>query len=339
MNSFPKVSVIVPVHNSAETLTRAINSLLAQTVPVEIVVVDDASTDKSWEIIEGLCSTHGNLKSLKLDYNQGAYAARLRGLEIATAPWVGFLDADDIASKNMYEAMYTVVLGRDVDVVVCGSHRVNEFGRRFSGGVFFEKEECVSNEVFSRFCCLGFGVNVLWNKLYKADVIRNLPLERIPWRQNSNEDVLLNIGVFQRAKSVYVLKDVLHEYVFRPTSVTAVSSRRSSYVDVFRAYAAALHMYSYFDHAEKMLVARLYRAQLEFEPYRFNGADCLESDYLTLLGEAEALILKSFPGGLGVICSRQEDLSALALKVLLKSALKRFRSKLHNFRFFYKFIF
>ena len=88
----PKFSVIIPVYNSAETLVRAVESVLAQTWPAhEIIVVDDGSSDKSLELVRSFDEP----VRVIVQTNTGVSAARNRGAEAATGDWLAFLDADD----------------------------------------------------------------------------------------------------------------------------------------------------------------------------------------------------------------------------------------------------
>ena len=88
----PKFSVIIPVYNSAETLPKAIESVLEQSWPAhEIIVVDDGSTDSSLQVANGFA---GKVRVIQQS-NAGVAAARNRGAESATGDWLAFLDADD----------------------------------------------------------------------------------------------------------------------------------------------------------------------------------------------------------------------------------------------------
>ncbi|WP_051146563.1 glycosyltransferase family 2 protein [Marinobacter daepoensis] len=88
-------SVVIPVYNKEATVVRAIESVLAQTVcPREVIVVNDASTDSTKQVLEGLSHIE-NLKVVHLPRNTGVSSARNLGVDIASAQWVAFLDADD----------------------------------------------------------------------------------------------------------------------------------------------------------------------------------------------------------------------------------------------------
>lgn len=87
-------SVVIPVYNGASTITRAVESVLSQTFkPLEIIVVDDASTDETVSLLERTFS--GQVKIVRLRSNEGSAAARNAGMDVATGAYIAFLDADD----------------------------------------------------------------------------------------------------------------------------------------------------------------------------------------------------------------------------------------------------
>ena len=104
-----KVSVIVPVYNSADKLQRAFDSVYNQSLGfenIELILIDDASTDNSRDIIDNYVSKYDNVKSIYLDENSG-YAGRPRniGVHNANAPYLMFLDADDFYFENACELL------------------------------------------------------------------------------------------------------------------------------------------------------------------------------------------------------------------------------------------
>lgn len=95
------ISVIIPCHNNEETIARTIDSVVRQSYrEIEILVVDDCSTDNTVRIVRQLASLDERIKLFIMDYNQGAGAARNRALEVATGRYVAFLDSDDLWNKN-----------------------------------------------------------------------------------------------------------------------------------------------------------------------------------------------------------------------------------------------
>src|SRR5690554_5493051 len=218
----PKVSVIVPVFNAGEKLAPSIESLLNQTLKdIEIIIVNDASTDNSGSVIDQLAKENTNIVPVHFSENKGVHEARLAGLKKSTAPWIGFLDADDFARPNMFYALLEAAEVNKVDIVVCGWQRVNANRKLLRKKLSFSRNVKVKDDVFERFCGLEFGTGMLWNKLYRREIILPHANMHFPWRQRINEDLLINIGCFSESESVFLLKDVLYEYVFHKDSATA----------------------------------------------------------------------------------------------------------------------
>ena len=103
----PKISVIIPVYNVEKYLPKCLDSLINQTLSdIEIICINDCSTDNSLEILEEYASKDERIKIIDLKENQGAAAARNKGLEIAKGEYLGFVDPDDYVDLNFYEELY-----------------------------------------------------------------------------------------------------------------------------------------------------------------------------------------------------------------------------------------
>ncbi len=115
-----KVSVVVPVYNVARYLERCINSLLGQTyTDLEILCVDDCSTDESREILKSFAEKDQRVRALFQPQNQGVSAARNRALDEMTGEWVCFCDSDDWYELNFVERMLECAVQEDSDYVIC----------------------------------------------------------------------------------------------------------------------------------------------------------------------------------------------------------------------------
>lgn len=98
------VSVVIPAYNREKTIEKAIASVLNQTVkPLEVIVVDDKSTDSTVEIVQSLCKEYSIIKLICLKKNSGAQAARNCGIKAAKGEWIAFLDSDDEWLENKLE--------------------------------------------------------------------------------------------------------------------------------------------------------------------------------------------------------------------------------------------
>jgi len=115
----PLVSVIIPVYNAADYLAACITSVLSQTwKPLEIIIVDDGSTDESFEIASALQSDNVRVIRQK---NKGASAARNEGLRCAAGQYVQFLDADDLLSPDKIQSQMTALGHRQDLLAVCST--------------------------------------------------------------------------------------------------------------------------------------------------------------------------------------------------------------------------
>jgi glycosyltransferase involved in cell wall biosynthesis len=104
------VSVVIPAYNREKTIEKAIASVLNQTVkPLEVIVVDDKSTDSTVEIVQSLCKEYSIIKLICLKKNSGAQAARNCGIKAAKGEWIAFLDSDDEWLENKLEIQTEVV--------------------------------------------------------------------------------------------------------------------------------------------------------------------------------------------------------------------------------------
>lgn len=117
--SAPKVSVCVPVYNASNYLSDCLDSLVNQSLmDIEIICVDDGSTDNSLEVLQEYAQKHCNIKVVHQN-NQGLGGARDTGLKYATGDFIGFLDADDIADTKMYETLYQLAIENHSEVAFC----------------------------------------------------------------------------------------------------------------------------------------------------------------------------------------------------------------------------
>jgi len=227
------------------------------------------------------------------------------------------LDSDDFARKNMFESMLSAALANDVDIVVCGSDRVTP-GRRFiAPKLRFSRSKKISSDIFERFCRFEFGTGMLWNKLFRRSVIEPWFDLHFPWRQNINEDLLLNVGCFYQADSIYLLRDVLHEYVYVDSSVTSTMDRSWAYVETFRAYASAMVCYQSLGERALLNVMEMYRIQIGWADYQVVNVEDLKP-HDARLQEAIHLLYQENFDSLSAIIARPK-LSTVGVKVAVKS--------------------
>ncbi|MEK0317587.1 glycosyltransferase family 2 protein [Cohnella sp. 56] len=113
-----------PLYNVADYLPRCLDSLRGQTLAdIEIIAVDDGSTDRSAEVLARYAAEDDRIKVIRQN-NQGQGAARNAGLNAAAGRFIGFVDADDWAEPGMFETMYARALETDADICACDYNTV-----------------------------------------------------------------------------------------------------------------------------------------------------------------------------------------------------------------------
>ena len=119
-----KISVVVPVYNTASTLPRCLDSVLGQTfTDFEIIIVNDGSTDESHAVIASYAATHPEIVVVTQE-NQGLGAARNAGIRAARGTYIACVDSDDLIDSTMLEKMLRAVEDHEADVAICQADNV-----------------------------------------------------------------------------------------------------------------------------------------------------------------------------------------------------------------------
>ena len=236
------VSIIVPVYNAEEYLSRCIRSLLNQTYPfIEIILVNDGSLDKSLEMIRKYERRDKRIKLIDKS-NTGVSDSRNQALKKMTGQYVMFVDSDDWLSLNAVELLVKEAVDSKSDLVMCGY--VREFSNRSKEKVFnlpervvYEGEEVrhlqrrlfgpINNELGSPETLDALGT--VWAKLYKADLIQQHCLQFTDLKTiGSNEDGLFNIQAFEYFKKVVFINQPLYHYW--KENANSITSRYNPYL-------------------------------------------------------------------------------------------------------------
>lgn len=119
------ISIIIPTYNRASSISKSVRSVLAQTYKnIEVIVVDDGSTDNTKQLIENICDYR--LKYINLDTNAGACNARNKGIEMAKGDYIAFQDSDDVWKIDKLEKQIYALKKNNVDLVFCAYEKINE---------------------------------------------------------------------------------------------------------------------------------------------------------------------------------------------------------------------
>jgi len=210
------ISVIIPVYNVVNYFDRCINSIINQTFKnLEIIIVDDGSTDGSSEACDKIAKIDNRIKVIH-QINIGLSAARNAGLNIATGEYIAFVDSDDYLHPRMYEILYKEITKNEVDMVIC---EFNEFEEepKYIANIdkydtrLYNKNELL-NEIYS-----NKSMVFAWNKLYKKKIFSTL---RYP-EGYLYEDAFIIADIFEICNSaIFVYKELYFYSRERKDSIT-----------------------------------------------------------------------------------------------------------------------
>ena len=168
------VSIIVPVHNTADYLHKCIESLRSQTLQqIEIILVDNLSVDGSSEICDEYAKIDKRIKVLHLSI-AGLSIARNAGMRIASAPYIGFVDSDDYVEPAMFEKMLDAMVQSDAEIAYCNflleyEFKPNESPYRNSGDIVIrDPKNVLQDMMMEKVSCSAC------TKLYKSGFLTSL---------------------------------------------------------------------------------------------------------------------------------------------------------------------
>ncbi|MCI5873695.1 MAG: glycosyltransferase family 2 protein [Clostridiales bacterium] len=238
-----KISIIIPCYNAEQYMECCFKGLENQSIGIsnlEIIFVDDASVDRTWEKICDFEKRYPqNVKAIHCEENRRQGAARNIGLGYATAKYVGFVDDDDILEPEMFAQMYEKAELFQCDMVVCG------YDNRKSGTVVSEelrgwdtsKRQDAFYDVQTAEERLAFitmdSVRCIWNKIYRREMLQKNDI-RFP-EGYIYDDIYFYELVKQYVRHVYIVDKVYYHHIFSETSASIDESRKADmmgYLDV-----------------------------------------------------------------------------------------------------------
>lgn len=230
------ISIIVPAYNVEDQVERCLKSLCAQTYRnLEIIVVDDGSTDKSGEIIDSFAALDSRIIAIHKK-NGGVSSARNAGLKKASGTFIGFVDSDDYINADMYQILYDNLKTYNADMSVCWGQGVSD--EKLID--FYEKHNVdeqnirVKNnfEIFNGYYngCVGINAEYIYfndntlslcNKLLSKDIFDGI---YFPEDTFIGEDRFVYFDILKKVNSAVFTNLKLYYYYSRPTSLTRTVS-------------------------------------------------------------------------------------------------------------------
>jgi len=204
-----KISVIMPVYNAEKYLNMAMDSLLCQTlIDIEIICVDDGSTDNSLNILEEYAEKDNRITILK-QKNQYAGVARNNGMKVAKGKYLSFLDADDYFKPEMLEKAYKMAEKEQADVTVFGGEYFEgELKNAYKAPVLLNEELLPEGDSFRELDNLfTFTTGAPWNKLFLRSFVEEKKLQYHGCKRAN--DIYFVMLAFSHAKIIAILREQL----------------------------------------------------------------------------------------------------------------------------------
>lgn len=263
-----KISIIIPAYNICNYIEKCLDSVCAQTYRnIEILVVDDGSTDGTAEIIDRYAKNKDSRVRAIHQKNGGVTSARLKGVEEAVGEFIGFVDGDDYIEPYMYESLYENAVKYKADISHCGYQMVFPNGRidyyYNTGRVKIQDNETGIKDLLEA----NFVEPGLWNKMYRKTLFHSfLGRVEMDYSIKINEDLLMNYYLFRESKKSVFEDKCLYHYLLRKNSAaTSGLNIHKIYdpINVTKKILAELHSMPELYHImEERLVRQLINLQV-----------------------------------------------------------------------------
>lgn len=222
-----KVSIIVPVYNCEKLVGRTLEKLVKQTLnEIEIVCVNDGSTDGSLEVLQQWAKKDKRIKVVS-QKNGGLSNARNTGIRNATSPYLMFCDGDDLFDEKMCKTMVGAIEREDVDIVACGTEvKYDAHSEVVDSDRNYYRIKFVGRKYIDDVVTAKTDVSVC-DKLFKAELINKYKID-FPNKLN-NEDYYFYNAYMSVAKTVFFVNQKLYTYIRHEDSIMSENFERNSY--------------------------------------------------------------------------------------------------------------
>ncbi|SFI08425.1 Glycosyl transferase family 2 [Pseudobutyrivibrio sp. OR37] len=222
-NYKPLVSIIVPIYNIEEYIACCIESIINQTYAnIEIILVDDGSTDKSGEICDEYRETDSRVIVIH-KYNEGLVATRKMGLNICTGEYIMFVDGDDWLEADAVETLTNIAVSSSFDMVQCGfveeceeRQIIVQLDKVYTELSNDEKKRLIESWLENTYSCI---TSTIWGKLYSRNMIMNTYFI-VPNDLNIGEDLANYVKMMSIINSAKIISKDLYHYRIRNGSLS-----------------------------------------------------------------------------------------------------------------------
>lgn len=223
------ISIIIPVYNVEKYLEKCVESVINQTYKnIEIILVDDGSTDNSGKICDELSKKDERIKLIHKT-NGGLSDARNAGLKIAKGNYIGFVDSDDYIKEDMFETLYNLNEEHSSDISIVSYYELYN-GKIISVRDTKELTEYNNIEAMKELLIDTKIQSYAWNKLFKKELFDGL---EFPTNKNF-EDIATTLLLFEKAEKIVLLEEPKYYYARRDNSIIGKRNYKTykDYLDV-----------------------------------------------------------------------------------------------------------
>lgn len=235
----PRISVIIPVFNVEKYISKCLDSIINQTLKdLEIICVDDGSSDYSTEIIKEYAKRDSRIKIIQ-QKNQGVSVARNTGIKNATGEFISFIDSDDWISPNFYEKMYFSAKELNADIAassVMSVHRHYRLSTLKYNKIIFATDYADKIEI----CDIPDHCYV-WNKIYKRETLLKSKLEFKP--NMIYEDIIFTTKILYYAEKLITVPNTKY-YYFRHKNTLVKTKNKKAKKDFVTAQQECLKFFN-----------------------------------------------------------------------------------------------
>lgn len=249
------ISVIVPVYNIEKYIEECLLSLMNQTYSsIEILVVDDGSTDRSGELSDAFAAKYPDTITVYHTENHGLSAARNIGLKHSKGEFVCFVDSDDWIEPEMLEVLYRSIHQDDADISTCGMFW--DYGLKDSNPMKTSDHRAYAQKTFfHEMICNPNVYGYVCNKLIKGDLARKYSFDE---SLLSQEDMDYCMNLAKDCSRVVSTESQLYHYRQRADSMTGELKYSERKLSVARVYERAMPIYAQYCSDDVYIVERNY---------------------------------------------------------------------------------
>jgi Glycosyltransferases involved in cell wall biogenesis len=237
----PKVSVLVPVYNASAYLEQCLDSLVRQTLDgLEIIVLDDGSTDGSWEILKAHAAKDARIRTIR-KHNSGYGDTLNLGISLAKGEYIGIVEADDFAEPALFARLYSLAREHGAEIVKCSYRR---YWSKFRTCVVPLSPQALCGRVLQPAQhpeVLRMPLYV-WSAIYQRSFLLENAIAFLPTPGASYQDISFSFRAFTRAKRAFFTDEPLVNY--RQSNMAASTRSREKIFcvrDEFEAIEQCIH--------------------------------------------------------------------------------------------------